>query len=51
MHTYENTHIQDGIKSPSTTGVLFCGVNDMVKEAKELLTTAGVKPENMLGNF
>lgn len=43
--------MQDGIKSPSSTGVLLCGVNDMVKEAKEMLEKAGVKPENMLTNF
>lgn len=43
--------IEDGIKAPSSTGVLFCGVNDMVKEAKALLEKEGVKPENMLTNF
>lgn len=43
--------MEDGIAEPANTGVLFCGVNDMVKQAKEILSEAGVKPEMMLGNF
>jgi len=43
--------MEDGIASPKSTGVLFCGVNDMVKEAKELLEAAGVDKDMMLGNF
>jgi NAD(P)H-flavin reductase len=43
--------MEDGIKSPASTGVLICGVNDMVKEAKEMLLEAGVKPEMVLMNF
>eukprot|EP00284_Hemiselmis_tepida_P013126 CAMPEP_0174920200 /NCGR_PEP_ID=MMETSP1355-20121228/4214_1 /TAXON_ID=464990 /ORGANISM="Hemiselmis tepida, Strain CCMP443" /LENGTH=309 /DNA_ID=CAMNT_0016165515 /DNA_START=51 /DNA_END=980 /DNA_ORIENTATION=- len=43
--------LEDGIDNPEKTGVLFCGVNDMVKEAKEALEKAGVKPESMLMNF
>jgi len=43
--------LEDGLDKPEKTGVLFCGVNDMVKEAKEALEKAGVKPESMLMNF
>ena len=43
--------VQDGLARPAKTGVLLCGVNGMVKEAKEQLVAAGVPAANILLNF
>lgn len=43
--------LEDGLSAPERTGVLVCGVNAMVKEAKEALLQAGVPPGNILMNF
>ncbi len=43
--------VQDGLSAPERTGVLLCGVNAMVKEAKEALLQAGVPAANILMNF
>jgi len=41
----------DGIKSGESTAALLCGVNDMVKEAKGVLSESGVPDGNVLMNF
>jgi len=43
--------LKEDLKDGSKAAALLCGVNDMVKSAKEVLKDAGVSDSNVLMNF
>lgn len=48
---YIQEFIKEDMKDGSKSAALICGVNDMVKGAKEVLKEKGVADENVLMNF